>query len=75
MAEAVENVLYRPPVTGTSTDNPNIVEGNVSTGSDSVLLTADMTTRQLLSEILIELKKINLRQEEVFEEIVNDGDV
>ncbi|MHC4215828.1 MAG: hypothetical protein ACYSWP_20965 [Planctomycetota bacterium] len=75
MAEAVETVLYRPPVTGTSTDNPNIVVGGTSVGGQSTLLTADMTTRELLEGILIELRKINLRQEEAFEEKVNDGDV
>jgi hypothetical protein len=36
---------------------------------------ADMTSRQLLEGILIELRKINLRQEEVFEETVTDEDI
>ena len=79
MTEAVKNITYRPPVTGTSTSNPTYTSGGdgavVDEGGNATTLVADMTTRQLLEGILIELKKINLRQEEAFEEIVTDEDI
>ena len=79
MTEAVKNITYRPPVTGTTSDNPTYISGGdgsvVSEGGNTALVTADMTTRQLLEGILTELRKLNLRQEEVFEEIVNDEDI
>ena len=79
MTETVKNITYKAPVTGTSTDNPTYTSGGdgavVEEGGNATTLTADMTTRQLLEGILIELKKLNLRQEEVFEETVKDEDV
>ena len=77
--EAVKHVQYRDPVTGTSTSNPTYTSGGdgdiITESGNATTLVADMTTRQLLEGILIELKKINLRQEEVFEETVKDEDV
>ena len=79
MTEAVKNITYTAPVTGTTSDNPTYISGGdggtVEEGGNSALVTADMTTRQLLEGILIELKKLNLRQQEVFEETVKDEDV
>ncbi len=71
---SIDNVKYNAPTPGTSSSNPSIVEGSTTVSGQSTLLTADMTSRELLEGILIELKKINLRQEEAFEETVNDGD-
>ena len=75
MEPVVQNITYRPPVTGTDEDNPTFTEGGTQVGGNSTLLTADMTSQQLLEGILIELKKINLRQQEAFEETVKDEDV
>ena len=85
---AVTNIKYVNPVTGTSESNPTYISGSDSSGavtggligndaspSDYSLLVADMTTRQLLEGILIELKIMNLRQQEAFEETVNEDDV
>ena len=73
--QAVKHITYRPPVTGTGEDNPTFTEGGTQVGGVNTLLTADMGTQQLLEGILIELKKINLRQQEAFEETVKDEDV
>ena len=79
MTEAVKNITYIQPVVGTSVDNPTYISGGdgsiVQEGANSAMLVSDMTSRQLLEGILIELKKLNLRQDEVFEEIVNDEDI
>ena len=79
MTEAVKNITYRQPITGTSTSNPTYISGGdggiISDGTTDSMSVADMTSRQLLEGILIELKKLNLRQEEVFEETVKDEDV
>ena len=79
MIETVKNITYRPPVTGTTSDNPTYISGGdgsiVQEGANSSMLVSDMSSRQLLEGILIELKKLNLRQDEVFEEIVNDEDI
>ena len=79
MVETVKNITYRPPVTGTTSSNPTYISGGsggtVEEGGNSALVTADMRTRQLLEGILTELRKLNLRQEEAFEEIVNDEDI
>ena len=75
MAEAVKNITYRQPVPGTSTSNPSYIVGSVSIGGQDSLLIADTTVHQLLNEILVELKKLNLRQSEAFEEIITDEDV
>ena len=79
MTEAVKNITYRPPVTGTTSDNPTYTSGGdggvITEGGNATTLIADMTSRQLLEGILIELKKLNLRQEAAFGEPVNDEDI
>lgn len=86
MAEAVKKVQYKQPLLGNSVTNPLYIDGsqsiqvggtigNESNGNDYSLLVADMTTRQLLEGILIELKILNLRQQEAFEETVNEEDL
>ena len=72
---SINTIKYTSPMIGSSTDDPQAVEGTTTSGGQSVLLIADMTSRQLLEGILIELKKLNLRQEEVFEETVTDEDI
>ena len=71
----INNVRYVSPTSGTSTNNPSIVEGSTTVGSENTLLIADMSNRELLEGIYLELKKLNFRQQEVFEETVNDGDI
>ncbi len=73
----IDNVQYKDPILGNTTDNPLFTDtaSGITESGNSTALAADMTSRQLLEGILIELKKINLRQEEVFEEQVKDGDV
>ena len=79
MTETVKNITYKAPVTGTSTSNPTYTSGGdgavVEEGGNATTLTVDLTSRQLLEGILFELKKLNLRQEEAFEEPIHDGDV
>ena len=72
---SIDNVKYLAPTPGTSSSSPSIVEGSTTVGGQDTLLTADMSSRELLEGIFIELKKLNLRQEAVFGEQVNDGDV
>ncbi len=72
---SIDNVKYLAPTPGTSSSSPSVVEGSTTVGGQSTLLTADMTSRELLEGIYVELKKLNLRQEEAFEETVNDEDV
>ncbi len=71
----VDHITVTQPIPGTSSSSPSNVEGTVQVGGQSTLLTADMTSRELLEGILTELRKLNLRQEEAFEETVNDGDI
>lgn len=71
----IKNVKYTTPTPGLSSDSPTIIEGSVEQGNDSIVLMSDMTVRDLLEQILIELKKMNLRQESVFGEPVNNGDI
>ena len=71
----IENVKFIAPTPGTSSSSPSVVEGSVQVGGRKTLLIADMTSRDLLEGILIELNKLNLRQEEAFEEIVNEEDI
>ena len=77
MTQAVKNIAYRQPLLGNSTTNPLYTEdgAGVTESGNTTTLVADMSSRQLLEGILIELKKLNLRQDEVFEEIVNDEDI
>ena len=71
----IKNINYTTPRTGASASVPSIVEGAETVGGENTLLTADMDSRQLLEAILIELRILNLRQQEVFEETVNDEDL
>ena len=71
----VDNVKYISPTPGLSSSSPSIVEGSTEVGGQDTLLIADTSVHDLLEQILIELKKINLRQEVVFGEQVNDGDI
>jgi hypothetical protein len=77
MTETVKNITYKAPVRGTSTSNPVYTEdgAGVTESGQTTTLIADMTSRQLLEGILLELRKLNLRQEEAFEETISDGDI
>ena len=72
---AVKNIKYVQPIPGSSSSTPSIVVGDTISGGQSVLLISDMSSRDLLEGILIELRKLNLRQEEAFEETVNEEDI
>lgn len=73
----VKNVQYRSPVRGNDSTNPLYTEDSsaASPGGNKTTFTADIVSRVLLQEILAELKKINLRQDIVFDETISDGDV
>lgn len=71
----VRKIQFTAPTTGTSTSNATIVVGSEQVGGKTTLLIADMSARDLLEGIYIELKKLNLRQQEAFEETVNDEDI
>jgi hypothetical protein len=71
----VERLIFTNPTVGNTDATSGYVKGGTLQGDEEVLLTADMTTRELLEGIFIELKKLNLRQQEAFEEQVNDEDV
>lgn len=71
----IETLVYNDPIVGNTEDTAGFVKGGTQVGGQSTLLTADMTTRELLEGIFMELRKLNLRQEEAFEETVNDGDI
>ncbi len=71
----VDKLIFKAPVTGTSSENAGIVVGSIQVGGQDTLLIADMSTRDLLEGIFIELKKLNLRQEEAFGEPINDEDI
>ena len=72
---SIKNVKYLPPTPGISSGSPSVVEGSTTVSGESTLLTADMSSRELLEGIYVELKKLNLRQEEAFEETVNYEDI
>ena len=75
---SINTIKYTSPILGNTTDNPLYISGSDDGGASSgdySLLVADMSTRQLLEGILIELKILNLRQQEAFEEIVTDEDI
>jgi len=72
---SIDNVKYLAPTPGTSSGSASIVVGSTTVGGESTLLIADMSSRELLGAILTELKKLNLRQQEAFEETVKDDDV
>lgn len=71
----INNIKFTNPVVGASIQSPSIVIGSATVEGQDTLLIADMTSRELLEEILMELKKMNLRQEAVFGEQVNNGDI
>ncbi len=72
---SIDNVKYNAPITGLSSGSASIVKGSATIGGENTLLIADMTSRELLEGIYLELKKLNLRQQEAFEETVNEEDV
>ncbi len=72
---SIDNVKYIAPTPGTSSSSPSVVEGSTTVSGQSTLLIADMTSRELLEGILIELKKMNLRDEAVTGETISDGDI
>jgi len=71
----IKKITYSTPTTGTSTTNTSFIEGSETVGGENTLLIADMSSRELLEGIYIELKKLNLRQEVLTGEQVNDEDV
>ena len=71
----VKTIIMSQPVSGSSTTSPTFVEGTATVEGQSALLIADLSTRELLEAILIELKIMNLRQQEAFEETVNEEDL
>jgi len=71
----INKITHIQPQTGASSSTATIIEGSVTAGADVVLLISDMTVREILEQILIELKIMNLRQEAVTGEIVNYKDV
>ncbi len=71
----IRNVKYTTPQAGGSSSTPGFVEGTVVVGGENTLLIADMTSRELLEGIFIELKKLNLRQDDSFENEIRDEDV
>ncbi len=71
----VERVIFTDPVRGADSSTPGIVEGSETVNGQATLITADMTTRELLEGIYTELRKLNLRQEDAFEIEIKDEDV
>ena len=71
----VENIKWITPETGSSTTSSTYIQGTTVIDGTDTLLIADMTSRELLESILIELKKMNLRQEAVWGEQIENGDV
>lgn len=71
----IYNIRYTGITQGNTEQNSVYVKGESEAGGQSYLNVSDMTSRQLLEGVLIELKKLNLRQEEAFEETVNEEDV
>lgn len=71
----IDNLKYITPTTGASTSSSTYVAGSTTVGGEETLLIADMTSRELLEAILIELKIMNLRQEAVWGEPVNSEDL
>jgi hypothetical protein len=56
-------------------NDPTDLNADITTSGQAKLNVADFSTNELLGQILIELKKLNLRQEAAFEETIHDGDV
>ncbi len=71
----IKNIKFSSPVPGSSSSSSSKVEGTIQIGGQDTLLIADMTSRDLLEGIYIELRKLNLRQQEAFEETVKDEDI
>ncbi len=72
---SIDNIVFKSPIPGSSSSSTSKVEGTTTVGGQDTLLIADMTSRDLLEGIYVELKKLNLRQDEAFEEIVKDEDI
>ena len=71
----ITNIKVTQPLRGSATSGPTFVEGTETVDGQNTLLIADMSTRELLESILIELKIMNLRQQEAFEETVKEEDL
>ena len=71
----VEYLKYTNPTVGNTSDTSGYVKGGTTNGGQEVLLTADMTTRELLEGIYNELRILNLRQEIAFEETIKQEDL
>jgi len=54
----VKNIIFTDTVSGSSSGTSSYVVGSTTDGGNNVLLTADMSTRQLAIETLNTLKKI-----------------
>jgi hypothetical protein len=67
---SVENfVLHR------NLETVQTVEGEATEGGVNILRTADKDNNELLERVLTELRIINLRQQEAFQENVDEGDL
>jgi len=71
----VKNIKFTDPTVGNTSATSGYVKGGTTQGGNETLLVADMSSRALLEGIYMELKKLNLRQEEAFEETVKNEDV
>lgn len=69
---SVENVEHFWDNTDTTTQT---IEGDVTIAGEKTVLTANKSVQDLLEQILIELKKMNLRDEAVTGEHINEGDI
>jgi hypothetical protein len=71
----ITKVQFVTPVSGGDPTYPTVIEGGVEVKGQDTLLISDMAVKQLLEQILIELRIMNLRDEAVTGETVNYGDV
>ena len=71
----VKNITYTDPTSGASSSTAGFVKGSTTVSGEETLLIADMSARELLEGILIELKKMNLRDEAVTGEVITNGDI
>lgn len=72
---SIDGIVFKSPIPGTSSKSTSKVEGTTVVNGQDTLLIADMSSRELLAGILIELKILNLRQQEVFKEAVSERDI
>jgi hypothetical protein len=71
----INSIKFVTPLSGGDPTYPTTVEGTVEVKGQDTLLISDMTVRDLLEQILIELKIMNLRDEAVTGEIVKETDI